>query len=61
MESRENARLDDVRKAVASARECLGNGLAAISRPDPDYRAACKWFFKAEVKAAMARKAVEKG
>lgn len=53
--------MDEAMRAVASARECLGNGLAAISRPDPDYRAACKWFFKAEVEAARAREAVEKG
>lgn len=61
MESRENVWLDGARKAAASARECLGNGLAAVSGPDPDYRAACKWFFKAEVEAARAREAVEKG
>lgn len=61
MVSRDGVRMDEAMRAVASARECLGNGLAAISRPDPDHRAACKWFFKAEVEAARAREAVEKG
>lgn len=56
MESRGNVRLDGARKAVAIARECLGNGLAAISRPNPDYQGALEWFAKAEHAASEARR-----
>ena len=61
MESRGNVWLDGARKAVASARECLGNGLAAISRPDPDYRAAMPWFAMAEHAASEAKRLTNKG
>lgn len=60
MESRGNVWLDDARKAVASSREYLGNGLAAISRPDPDYKAAMQWFAKAEHAASEARRLTNK-
>lgn len=60
MKSKGNVWLDGAREAVASAREYLGNGLAAISRPDPDYRAAMAWFSRAEHAASEARRLTNK-
>ena len=51
----------DARESVAHAREYLSNGLAAISRPDPDYKVAMRWFAMAEHAVSEAKRLTNKG
>lgn len=56
----DNVWLKDAKESVAHAREYLSNGLAAISRLDPDYKAAMRWFAMAEGAASEAKRLTNK-